>query len=263
MQMSFDPNSPEYAKKLHREQQFYKRQREQSTFLKRFLNHPLIYSEQRLNVAYDLAKIAMSKAVQERLNNRKVDRLLIAPCGTGSDFPYLVNLAHEIYGLDISEEAVASCPAGLQCRVADVLASGYPDGMFDLIVSPLFFHHLRQIGFEPFLREFSRLLQQGGVVAILEPSLWYPLNLVTRPLKMLGNPYGEIEEEGPIPPAEMIQALKTTGYYKISWHGATFAHSALPVFASKILHRFMWPFRRSILKSFFWMNVFVAEKPTS
>ncbi|GAH54709.1 unnamed protein product, partial [marine sediment metagenome] len=80
-------------------------------------------------------------------------------------------------------------------KEGDISKSGYPDKTFDLIASTLFFHHLVKIGFQPFLKEFYRILKPGGKIAILDFSVFYPLNAITRPLKTIfRNPLREIEK---------------------------------------------------------------------
>jgi len=70
-----------------------------------------------------------------------------------------------------------------------------------ILHKPSFFHHMVKVGFDPFLKEFYRILKKGGGIVILEPSLWYPLNIITRPIKRIfHNPYGEVEDEAPFPP---------------------------------------------------------------
>jgi SAM-dependent methyltransferase len=120
--------------------------------------------------------------VETLVRNRPgiADKLLIAPCGSGADHQYLSPHARTIYGIDLSPLALKNCPASMEVKAGDILESGYPDGMFDVVASPLFFHHVEKIGFDPYLKEFFRVLKERGSIIILEPSLWYPLNILRR-----------------------------------------------------------------------------------
>ena len=147
-------------------------------------------------------------------------------------------------------------------KEGDILESGYPDEEFDLIASPLFFHHLLKVGFEPFLKEFYRVLKTGGGLVIVEPSVWYPLNILTRPMKqILGNPCGEVEDEDPFRPGLMIKALRQSGFKNIRTRAATFSHCSFFIPLAKFVNQFtkpffnVWPF-----KYFGWIVIYWAEK---
>lgn len=203
----------------------------------------------------------MAETLISRLEGDRVQRLLVAPCGTGIDYPYIKDLSEEVHGIDIAEAAVSLCPEEMNAQVADILDAGFPDQHFDVIVSPLFFHHMREFGFARFLNEFNRMLKPGGLLVILEPSLWYPLNIVSRQIKRFGNPYDEVEDEGPFSPGLMLKELKSSGYAKIDWRAATFCHPAFPVAFSRVFHNMMAPLSRSpLVKLFSWMIVYHAVK---
>jgi len=149
---------------------------------------------------------------------------------------------------------------------ADILESGYPDAYFDIIASPLFFHHYTiNFGFNPFLKEFFRLLKPEGVLIILDFSIYYPLFSITRLIKkVFRNPFGEVEDEEPFRPKFMIESLRRNGFVNINQQGATFNHSFFFISLQKIINRITepllnkWPF-----KLFAFMVLFLAEKPNS
>lgn len=100
-------------------------------------------------------------------------RVLIAPIGTGNDIKYLQGLYAEICGIDIAEKALAQCPAHIVTNKVDILQSREAEESFDIILCPLFLHHVHRVGFRPFLEEYYRVLRPGGILAIHEPCMLF------------------------------------------------------------------------------------------
>ena len=205
----------------------------------------------------------MKDIIQKHLHKKTLKNLLIAPCGSGGDYPFLKEFSEKIYGIDLSPIAVKNCPPDMKVIVGDILETGYSSEKFDLVASPLFFHHLVKYGFDPFLKEFYRILKPKGKLVILDFSIFYPLNAITRPLKRIfNNPYGEVEDEDPFRPKLMLLSLKRVGFSKIEVSGATFSHCSFFLPIAKIINIITkpllkkWPF-----KLFSWMILFWAEKP--
>jgi SAM-dependent methyltransferase len=252
----------EYEKKKSREKEWYKRNKnKKQRLITRILRHPLLFNPKRNAFNYIFPKKQMTEILRRHLK-KKADKLLIAPCGTGDDYQYLKDIAKKHYGIDLSPVAIKKCPKQINTKAKDILKSGYANNTFDIIVSPLFFHHLLQIGFDSFLKEFHRTLKKGGQLVILEPSIWYPLNIITRPMKKIfRNPYGEVEDEGPFRPKLLIDALKRTEFTDIEVQAATFSHCSFYVpfarffnWTTKPLLK-VWPF-----KYFGWIVVYWARK---
>jgi len=105
-------------------------------------------------------------------------------------------------------------------------------------------------------------LKSGGCIVVLEPSVFYPLNLLTRPIKKLfGNPFGEVPGEGPISPFALTRALRTCGYKRVDLQAATFSHCSFykPV-AKAVNFSTRWLLNCFPLKYMGWLVVFYAEK---
>jgi len=251
-----------YEDQKKRELEWWERKKKKS-LISKILSSKLFYDPVRSHFSYTLSKKTLKYIVQQHLKSDKLKKILIAPCGEGDDYKYLKDFSHEIYGIDLSSICIKNCPDKMITKTGDILRSDYSDETFDLIASTLFFHHLLKIGFQPFLKEFYRILKPGGKIVILDFSVFYPLNAITRPLKTIfRNPYGEIEEEAPFRPKYMINSLNQVGFKNLELHGGTFSHCFFYIPLAKFIHFITkpllnkWPF-----KLFAWTVIFWGEKP--
>jgi SAM-dependent methyltransferase len=226
------------------------------------LRHPLVFNQARVSFAYDELKPRLADAIR-RARPERAGRMLIAPIGWGHDVPFLSEFAAEIHGVDLSAEALARCPPGPVLKLGDILDMDYPDGFFDIVAAPQFFHHVESVGFDPFLLALRRVLKPGGLFVAVEPSLWYPLNAALRPLKrLLGNPFGEVEDEGPFDPQKLIHALDHCGFHRIHADAATFSHPSLPIPLQRFISRATRPLLTApVLRFCAWQIVYRAERP--
>ncbi len=210
-------------------------------------SHPLFASRQRHWLCNDMQRIRFYSGLYEYIKKkpyRGKAQVLLAPAGNGRDMFYLQGIYKQVYGIDISAVSLAECPKPVITKEADILDSGYADQSFDIIICSQFLHHVQGIGFEPFLKEFLRLLKKGGTLAILEPGNLYPFGWATAlARKAMGNVTGLVEEERPIPPARLTADLKKTGFSKIYFKGMVFTHVRFPSFLQHLLDALDYPFR--------------------
>ena len=99
-------------------------------------------------------------------------RALDAACGTGRHARHLVELGHDVLGVDLTPEMLALAEANVpeaRFAVADLSAIPAADGEFDLAVSGLALAHLADLG--PGVAELARVLRPGGrlIVSVLHP----------------------------------------------------------------------------------------------
>ena len=239
------------------------KKKKKKSLISKILSSRLFYDPLSSQFSYSTSRNKFKYVITQHLKSEKLDKILIAPCGAGGDFKYVNEFSDEIYGIDLSPISIKSCPASMITKKGDISKSGYSDETFNLIASTLFFHHLVKIGFQPFLKEFYRILKPGGKIVILDFSVFYPLNAITRPLKTIfRNPLGEIEEEAPFRPKYMINSLKQVGFKKIEMYGGTFSHPFFFVPLARFIHfttkRLL---DKSPFKSFAWTVIFWGEKP--
>jgi SAM-dependent methyltransferase len=252
-----------YKDQKKREVEWWEGKKKKKSLIGKILSSKLFYDPVRSHFSYILSKNKFKDVIQQHLRSEKLTKILIAPCGEGDDYKYLKEFSDEIYGIDLSPIGIKSCPAQMITKKGDISSSGYTDGTFDLIASTLFFHHLIKIGFQPFLKEFYRILKPGGKIVILDFSVFYPLNAITRPLKTIfRNPLGEIEEEAPFRPKYMINSLKQVGFKKIEMYGGTFSHCFFYIPLAKLIHFITKPLlNKKPFKTFAWTVIFWGEKP--
>lgn len=171
-------------------------------------------------------------------------QILLAPVGNGRDMFYLHGAFQQIYGIDVSAVSLAECPRPIITKESDILYSGYENQSFDVIVCSQFLHHVHAVGFEPFIKEFFRLLRRGGVLAILEPSNLYPFGWVTAlARKAMGNVTGLVTSERPIPPNLLTTTLMKIGFEKIRVRGMLFTHVRFPSPVQHVINAMDYPFR--------------------
>jgi SAM-dependent methyltransferase len=210
-------------------------------------SHPLFASRERHWLKNHVDKIRfygyLHRFIKKELYADSAD-ILIAPVGDGYDLEYLQGIFKNVHGMDLSPIALAKCPNIMVKKEGDILNSGYEDESFDIIICSLFLHHVHDIGFEPFIKEYSRLLRKGGVLAIFEPSALYPMSLIFAFLnKTMGNVTGKIKGERPISPPNLNRILGKIGFEHIYIRGITFNHVRFPCWMQLFIDLLDYPLR--------------------
>lgn len=204
---------------------------------------PFVHPE-RERYAWKTVRSKTRNALQDYLkkNEKKTNRVLVAPCGTNADQDILEGMADEFYGIDVSLKAVTVCPISVNKKVGDILESGYETDYFDAIASFLFFHHLHKPGFDPYLNEFSRILKKGGLLFILEPGNLYFLSwIMSLGRKIFGNVSGLIPDEAPIFPPRLTNAVIKAGFDVKKIQSVSFSHARIPLLFQKMIDFCMKP----------------------
>jgi ubiquinone/menaquinone biosynthesis C-methylase UbiE len=101
------------------------------------------------------------------------DRVLDVGCGTGTLAIAAAPRAGEVVGLDADPEVLArarakAAKAGLEIQFDEGYSTElpYPDDRFDVALSTLFFHHLKDADKERTARELRRVLAPGGRLVV-------------------------------------------------------------------------------------------------
>ncbi len=101
-------------------------------------------------------------------------RVLDAGCGPGRNLTYLLRAGFDVYGVDLSAEAIAETRA-VAGRLAPSLSSdhfrvepveqmSFPQGYFDFVICSAVLHFARdEAHFEAMVRESWRVLAEGGI----------------------------------------------------------------------------------------------------
>lgn len=230
-------------------------------------SHPLFASRERHWMAYHIEKIRfygyLSRYVSSKPYYKKA-KILVAPIGTGNEVVYLQGMYAEICGMDISQKALDQCPAHIVTKKVNILHSEEASEYFDIIICPLFLHHVHKVGFNPFLEEYYRLLRPGGVLAIHEPSILFPPSQVTSFLRsVMGDVTGLVPDERPIYPTAVTKSLDEAGFVRINYRGLSFSHCRYPVFLQAMIILLDWPWRVIWPFKFFSNGIgWYCEKPT-
>ena len=230
-------------------------------------SHQLFASRERHWLSSEVEKIRfygyLSRYISDKPYYRKA-KVLIAPICTGHEIKYLQGLYNEVHGIDISERALGQCPANIVTRKADILQSGELEESFDVIICPLFLHHVHKVGFVPFLEEYYRILRVGGTLAIHEPgALFLPSRLASLLRVFMGNVTGLVDDERPVYPPAITKNLKEIGFDRIQYRGLSFSHVRYPLFLQAMILSLDWPWRVLWPFKLFFNGIgWYCEKPT-
>jgi len=96
-------------------------------------------------------------------------------CGRGRITRDLIDHAHHVMAIDPDGKALASARAALYAgnvsfRQATLLCPAFPPRSFDVVLFSLSLHHIPAVDLAANLRHATDLLDEGGVIAVLEPA---------------------------------------------------------------------------------------------
>ncbi|MGV8131729.1 MAG: methyltransferase domain-containing protein [Candidatus Pacearchaeota archaeon] len=104
--------------------------------------------------------------------------VLDAACGEGFGSDFMALHAKEVYGIDISKEAVSFAKnkyirKNLKYKVGSVVKLDFPDHFFDVVVSFETIEHVGPKEQAAFLKEIKRVLKKNGILIISTPDKAY------------------------------------------------------------------------------------------
>tara|TARA_B100000212_G_scaffold341090_1_gene323280 strand:+ start:3350 stop:4093 length:744 start_codon:yes stop_codon:yes gene_type:complete len=116
--------------------------------------------------------------------NKKLDlkgkKILIIAVGTGKEVVRAARMGAEVYGIDISSNAVKNAQAMLEANslegkmfVGDGANTSFDSNYFDIVWGSAVLHHLEH---ESFSKELNRILKDNGIsIFVDEPTFFNPL----------------------------------------------------------------------------------------
>ena len=254
-------SQPDHQAKLREERDYYRYPQFQKNH---FLNKPFFYNQNRQKYAFDVIRSYLPD-IFRKIGVRQDSKVLFAPSGTGNCYRNVEKYPCQLFGVDISPEALKKCPPASQLVLGDILYLPYQDNCFDYIFAMSFFHHIYREGFTNYLQEFRRTLKKDGYLIVLEPSMFYPFFWVTQTMRVIvGNISGLVSSERPVNPLTFKKSLLNNGFVLEDIFSASYSHNRFPVCLARFLNAIFLPMRRSwLLRYFGWHVYFVAKNTVS
>lgn len=118
--------------------------------------------------------LAFVEGTASRLLKEGAKRVLDLGCGTGRHTVFLSSKGFDVYGIDISKNALEITMKkleenGLEAKlsVGDMSSLGFDDGFFDAVVSTYVIHHAKLGVIRKVISEVARVLKEGGVFSFI------------------------------------------------------------------------------------------------
>ncbi|MBI2967549.1 MAG: class I SAM-dependent methyltransferase [Bacteroidetes bacterium] len=158
-------------------------------------------------------------------------RLLEIGCGTGIFTEKVFHITRaKITAIDISPELLELAKKKLpevDFRIADAMATNFPDDSFDGVYGSSVIHHLE---YEPAFREIYRVLKKGGRMVFAEPNMLNPQIFLERHVPFLKKMLGVSPDESAIVRWKTKSLLRSIGFSNVSIFPYDFLHPATPRF---------------------------------
>ncbi|OGY51297.1 MAG: hypothetical protein A3J59_02395 [Candidatus Buchananbacteria bacterium RIFCSPHIGHO2_02_FULL_56_16] len=143
-------------------------------------------------------------------------RVLDAGCGSGLSTFLLAHRATEVWGIDVSEAAIAFATdwylrPHLRFSVGDLRTVALPDSYFDVIVLTFVIEQLDREAQAPLLQRLQSALAVGGTLIIATPN-----RLVTSPRRRRSGNAWNVKE---LSRQELTALLCSVGFTRQEWYG--------------------------------------------
>lgn len=142
---------------------------------------------------------------------RKTNKLLDVGCGTGFFLEQAKSRGWEVYGTELSEDAIKICAEkGFHIKKGLVNPTNYEPAMFDVITSFEVIEHINNPRIE--LKSFNTLLRKGGLVYLTTPNF---NSLLRYRLKAAYNVITYPEHLSYYTPKTLNSVFKQSGFYRL------------------------------------------------
>jgi len=187
-------------------------------------------------LAHTKARAAVEHALR-RLGATDQSTVLTVACGSGTEVQFIEAVTQHIAGIDIAPAALKEFRRrhpNVQVYLALANWLPFPSRSFDFVVASGLLHHLVGQGrMRPFLREFHRVLAQGGAFVAVEPNVMYPLQWLLTPVNRVVQAIrpgwrGLVPHERPVSAWYLMREMRAAGFRDPAYFSSTFIHNRLP-----------------------------------
>jgi len=135
-----------------------------------------IYEKERGRVETTLEVDKETLVVTELFKERRVRRVLDLGCGAGRHIIYLTQKNLDVYGIDISKEALRKAKQRLNklnlsanIKVGSMTSLPYRDNFFDALISTTTIHHGNIQQIKKTIKEIERVIKPAGLIFVTVP----------------------------------------------------------------------------------------------
>jgi len=135
-----------------------------------------IYKKEMERVETTLEVDEEMPRITELFKERGVRQVLDLGCGAGRHIIYLAQKDFDVYGIDVSKEAIRKAKQRLDklgfsasLKVGSMTLLPYRDNLFDALISTTTIHHGRIQQIKKAIREIERVVKPAGLIFIKVP----------------------------------------------------------------------------------------------